>query len=241
MTSSTAMPQHPIPAAASLLQLLLPPTQSQVSVPRGVQHADRGGPTGVKRMRGKWIHTIRLQRAEPGYREKQVCRQEGGTLPTHTLLPCPALAELVPVGATPRDPEGDRDPRNGENWPQLGLSSQHGGGRAGPGVCAMCARMCVLHTPRSPPPFRYLYSLPATSLTSSPPNFNSLTQTNSSNLWEMLFPRAGGQGRRAGLQSPPAPLLQPAGPGASLAPAALSAGRVGMFTTSYRRPSCCLQ
>lgn len=53
----------------------------------------------------------------------------------HTLLPCPALAGLVPVGAAPWDPEGDGDPRNGENWPRLGVSGQRRGRRAGSGVC----------------------------------------------------------------------------------------------------------
>lgn len=51
----------------------------------------------------------------------------------------------------------------------------------------------------------------------------------------------GGRGGWAGLQLPPAPLLQPAGQGASLAPVALPAGRAGMFTTSYRWPACRLQ
>ena len=48
--------------------------------------------------------------------------------PMHALLPCPALAGPVPEGAAPWAPELDRDPRNGENRPQLGVSSQCGGG-----------------------------------------------------------------------------------------------------------------
>lgn len=62
----------------------------------------------------------------------------------------------------------------------------------------MCAHVCV-----SPPPSHHLYFSPAPSPTSSPPNFNAFTPTNSSNLWETLFPQAGGRGRRAGLRSPP--------------------------------------
>jgi len=50
-----------------------------------------------------------------------------------------------------------------------------------------------------------------------------------------------GRGRRARLRSPLAPLPQPAGQGASSAPAALPAGRAGVFTTSYRWPGCRLQ
>lgn len=155
----------------------------------------------------------------------------------HTLLPCPALAGLAPVGAAPQDPEWTGTPemvRTGSVW---GFPVSTEAGEQGP----VCVYMCVLHTPRSPPPFLQLYSSPAASLTSSPPNFNAFTQTNSSNLGETLFLGARGWGRWAGLQSPPALFLQPAGQGASLASAALSAGRAGMFTTSYRWPGCRLQ
>lgn len=58
---------------------------------------------------------------------------------------CTALAGLVPVGAAPRVPVLDRDPRNAENWPCLGVSSQHGGGQAGSGVRAhvcVCVHVC---------------------------------------------------------------------------------------------------
>lgn len=68
---------------------------------------------------------------------------------------CTALAGLVPVGAAPRVPVLDRDPRNAENWPCLGVSSQHGGGQAGSGVRAhvcVCVHVCYTH-PRTHPCF----------------------------------------------------------------------------------------
>lgn len=58
----------------------------------------------------------------------------------HTLLPCPTLAGLVPVGAGPWALELDGDPRNGENQPWLDVSSQCRGERAGSSVCV---HMCV--------------------------------------------------------------------------------------------------
>lgn len=55
-------------------------------------------------------------------------------------------------------------------------------------------------------------------------------------------PAAGAEGAVPGQGSEhPRSLLQPAGQGASLASAALSAGRAGMFAISYGRPGCRLQ
>lgn len=106
---------------------------------------------------------------------------------------CTALAGLVPVGAAPRVPVLDRDPRNAENWPCLGVSSQHGGGQAGSGVRArVCLCTCVLHTPKNSSMFHHLYSSLAASLTSSPPNFSAFSQ-----IAATLFLGAG-----AGLRSP---------------------------------------
>lgn len=75
-----------------------------------------------------------------------------GPPPTmYTWLPCPALAGLAPVGAAPWDPEGDGDPRNGENWPQLGeVPASAEAGAQGP-LCVQC--VCVTNSQEPTPSF----------------------------------------------------------------------------------------
>ena len=99
--------------------------------------------------------------------------------------------------------------RTGPSW---GFPASAEAGEQGPVRVCVCACVSMSHTQRSSPAFRHLYSSPAGSRTSSPPNCNALTQTNSSSLQERLFPRAGAGGQGCGAPSLPFRSLPGRGP-----------------------------
>lgn len=66
-----------------------------------------------------------------------------GTPPHAHPPPLPSPGRAGTCGCSSTGSRVDRDPRNGENWLRLGVSSQHGGRRAGSSVCVY---VCVTHT-----------------------------------------------------------------------------------------------